>query len=170
MIDFGSSLSVRSTLFLFLLLLVPKVEALYAQTPNEQIYQQLLQEFHKSHPGPYKAIEGRYFSDYLPEIRIDSNQAETLRFEGYTLQYNPLGEKSYLRSIEIPVSLQGTSLKQEVLSYRDTLSAKQIRKVIKQSREPFKGEDPTSFSRWIKPTGLISMSILGIMGLFFIRS
>lgn len=169
MIDFGSSLCVRSTL-LFLFLFLIKAGTLFAQTTNDHIYRQLLQEFHTDHPGPYKALEGRFFRDYLPNIVVDTNQMEVLRFEGYTITYNPLGKKSYLRSVEVPVSIQGTTLNQEILTYQDTLTAKEVRKIVKQSPEPFKGEDPTLYSRWIKPASLIGVSVLGIVGLFFIRS
>lgn len=170
MTDLGSPLFLRSILFFILLLLLPKAHTLSAQQTNEQIYQQLLHTFHADNPGPYKALGGRYFSDYLPEIAIDTHQVKSLRFEGYSIQYNPLGKKSYLRSIEIPVSIQGTTLKQEVLTYQDTLDAKGVRRVVKQSLEPFKGEDPTFYSKWIKPASLIGISVLGIVGLFFIRS
>jgi len=137
---------------------------------NAQIYQQLILDFHTRHPGPYKAIEGRFFRDYLPNITVDSSLEESLRFEGFSIQYNLLSKKTYLRSIEIPVSLQGSSLQQEILAYQDTLDAKQVRYVIKHSPEPFKGEDPTPYSRWAQPALLIGASILAIVGLFFIRS
>ncbi len=167
-------LSLRFSQIVAFLLLIPLIlltgRKASAQHTNEQIYRQLLQQFHTEHPATYKTIKGRYFSDYLPDIAIDSNRTEILNLEGFSIQYNPLGKKSYLRSIEIPVSVQGKMLKQEVLTHQDTLNARQLRSVIKKSAEPFKGEDPTQYSRWIQPAALVGGSILAIIGLFFIRS
>lgn len=160
----------RSFLLFISFVFLTKANNIYAQTSNEHIYQKLLLDFHAKHPSPFKAIEGRFFRDYLPDIEVDSTQEETLRFEGFSIRYNPLGKKSYLRNVEIPLSLQSKVLRQEVLSYQDTLTAKQVREVIKNSPEPFKGEDPTNYTRWLKPSGLVGGSILAIVGLFFIRS
>ncbi|MEM6800609.1 MAG: hypothetical protein AAF696_04345 [Bacteroidota bacterium] len=140
---------------------------LHGQEDNASLYRQLLSEYFEKNPGPYRSITGRFFKDYLPKINIDSTQSTQIQIQGYSILYNPLPNKEYLRSIEIPLYVNG---EEEKLSYQDTLSAKVLRKIIKASPEPFKGEDPTFFSRWIQPAALIGVSVLGIIALFFVRS
>lgn len=140
---------------------------LRAQEDNAFLYRQLFTEYFEKNPGPYRSLSGRFFKDYLPAIEIDSSKSRQIQIQGYSIQYNPLGNKAYLRSIEIPVYVNG---EEEKLRYQDTLSTKLLRKVIKRSPEPFKGEDPTHFSRWIQPAALIGASVLGIIALFFVRS
>ena len=138
-----------------------------AQQNNAEIYRDLLKEIEFLHPQSFKTIEGRYFKDYLPELMVDSTQEDVLQINGFSILYNPLGKGRYLRDIQIPINIAG---KDENLAYQDTLSGKNLRKLIRKSPEVFKGEDPTTFSRWIKPAAMISASVLGIIGLFFIRS
>ncbi|MEO1215884.1 MAG: hypothetical protein AAFY45_20275 [Bacteroidota bacterium] len=139
----------------------------HAQKNNAEIYRDLLKEIELLHPQSFKSIEGRYFKDYLPELMVDSSEQDVLQINGFSIVYNPLGKGSYLRDIQIPINIAG---KDENLVYQDTLSGNTLRKVIKKSPEVFKGEDPTTFSRWLKPAAMISASVLGIIGLFFIRS
>ena len=152
-------------LFSFILFNLPL--SLAAQEDNASLYRQLLTTYFEKNPGPYRSISGRFFKDYLPPLSIDSTQSKQIQIQGYTIQYNPLGKKAYLRSIDIPIYING---EEEKLSYQDTLSSQVLRKIIKRSPEPFKGEDPTSFSRWIQPAALIGASVLGIVALFFVRS
>lgn len=98
---------------------------------------------------------------------VDSTEQDVLQINGFSILYNPLGKGSYLRDIQIPINISG---QERNLVYQDTLSGKTLRKIIRKSPEVFKGEDPTTFSRWIKPAAMISGSVLGIIGLFFIRS
>ncbi len=138
-----------------------------AQQHNGEIYRTLLQEIESLHPQSFKSIEGRYFKDYLPKLMVDSTEQDVLQINGFSILYNPLGKGSYLRDIQIPINISG---QERNLVYQDTLSGKTLRKIIRKSPEVFRGEDPTTFSRWIKPAAMISGSVLGIIGLFFIRS
>ena len=163
-----SNCAYRFTILLFLVLNL----SIHAQSipHNGEIYQNLISQYLSTHDVIYKSVGGRPIEKYLPSISLDSSSTAILQIGRPDLQYKKTDNKQYERYISLNLIHQEGSMQSEVVEYRDTLSGKDLRQVIRTSPALLKGDDPTTLSRWVKPITLISGSIAVVVALFYIRS
>ncbi len=142
-----------------------------AQVSNDQVYEELKQDFFDAYPGPYRHVQGPG-ENLLPDSAyIDSSSSIQLSFLGLEVAYQEL-ESSIARTLTLPAQLEHANggLQSQELSYRDTLSFQEFRRVYRQSSLGVKGADPRKRQKWLNPTLWIGLPIVGVIALFTLRS
>lgn len=143
-----------------------------AQPHNGEIYEQLVDQYFQQDSLPFHRISGTIITEWMPEYQVNPSALYELNFSSPLISYSALGQKKYRRSISFSIqrmdSLQNPAPVR--LSFADTLNLITIKNVYRNSPKQLKGEDPRPGAKWLKPMTLISLSIGGIISLFFIRS
>ncbi|MEM9986183.1 MAG: hypothetical protein AAF804_13915 [Bacteroidota bacterium] len=142
-----------------------------AQVSNDLLYEQLKKDFFASHPGPYQGVQGPS-QNLLPDSTyIDTSSSTTLVFLGLEIAYQEL-KLGIARTLTLPAQLEHAdgSLQSEEISYRDTLSTQEFRRMYRQSSLSLKGEDPRRRQAWLNPVLWIGLPIVGVIALFTLRS
>jgi hypothetical protein len=140
-----------------------------AQPGNAEIYQQLLSEYLSGAPA-FRAISGAKLVDHFPAVALDSTSAYSLQVLPPRLDYEVLDDKRIKRSLSIPLTERDSVLRPVKLSFEDTLERRDFHRIYRQSPDVLRGDDPTLRAKWIRPIGLIGLSVITFVGLFYVRS
>ena len=139
------------------------------QPGNAEIYQQLLSEYLAEAPA-FKAISGAKLADHFPAVALDSTSHRSLQVLPPQLGYEVLDDKRIKRIMSIALTERDSILRPVQLSFEDTLEMQDFRRIHRQSPDALRGDDPTLRARWIRPIGLIGLSVITFVGLFYVRS
>jgi hypothetical protein len=140
-----------------------------AQVPNDSLARQLMHSYLLTHPGPYQRVDG-LLADWLSDsVRLDSQAQVSLAFMTPTASYQALPDQRYLRQIELPFTIEDSLLRSGTLPFTDTLSARQLRRVLRLTPVAYQGEDPRRWGRWGRSVTLVGGSLLLTVLLFTLR-
>jgi hypothetical protein len=142
----------------------------WPQSPNDSLYQQLIDQYFTQNPGPYLAVDGLNAPWRPDSLDLDSAVQLRLSILSAEITYQPLPERRYLRQLLIPLQREDSLLRHESLTFSDTLSRRELRWVLRHSSLALRGEDPRRFSRWGRPALLLGGTALGTVLLFIARS
>ena len=95
---------------------------------------------------------------------------DTLEINPPTVSFEKLDSKKILRKLEVEMTVDQKSGQMKMLSYQDTLSRKDLRKVRSTKHPALKGEHPGLFKRYILPAAALAGGVASIASLFYIRS
>lgn len=139
-----------------------------AQTNNGELYRQLwINHLDTAH---YQRISGQVLDMYFPDYEPDTNSQKRLVVLNPQVQYELLADKRIKRSLEVPYNVRDSVSQSLRLLAQDTLSQEAFKRIHRQSRDVLRGESPTIAARWIRPVALLTLSVAGILSLFYIRS
>jgi len=156
--------------FAILLLLLNPFEGIFAQMDNEQAYKKLLNDFVQVHDSPIQSWEGAWPDSWRPTFKKDSLADQKITFGEVDITYKRLEKDRFKREIAIPLSIQDTAFRSEILTFSDTLSLDQIRAIRKKSSPPFKGDAPGRLATTFRPIIFVIASIAALVSLFYLRS
>lgn len=159
---------IRYCLFFFLLY---PVSCIFSQISNETAYQQLLTNFFEKELGPINSFEGTFAGDWVPKIIFDNNKSSTKVIMGeLEITYKRIEGQQFKREVIIPINIQDSTFRSEMLTYSDSLSIDQIRQIRKASKAPFKGDAPGRMATLVRPVTFVLGSIAALISLFYLRS
>ncbi|MEM8901540.1 MAG: hypothetical protein AAGC85_25750 [Bacteroidota bacterium] len=141
-----------------------------AQKHNGEIYSEMLSTFFKDSVSRVLEVKGEMIDTYFPEVELDSTSSLKVRLRETQIEYQKLSGDQISRKVSIPLMLQDSSLRSRSLSFQDTLSYAQFKRVYKNSPMKLKGDSPKTGAVWIKPIAIIGGTLGAILGLFLIRS
>ena len=144
---------------------------LFAQISNEAAYRQLLSQFFEKEVGPINSFEGTFVGDWVPKVIFDPSKSSTKVIMGeLEINYERIEAQQFKREVIIPMNIQDSTFRSEMLTYTDSLSIEQIREIRKASTAPFKGDAPGRLATLVRPITFVIGSIAGLISLFYIRS
>lgn len=143
--------------------------SLSAQLSNAEVYRTLWQN-HLTEQTHYSKISGQILTDLFPKYQSDSTSAFKLQVLKPEVNYAQLADKRIMRTIEIPYNVKDSLIESFRLRYVDTLQRESFNQIHRESRESLRGESPTFVARWLRPVGILSLSVGGILSLFYVRS
>ncbi|MFK7925231.1 MAG: hypothetical protein AB8H47_24970 [Bacteroidia bacterium] len=143
--------------------------SLSAQLSNAEVYRSLWKK-HLTEQTHYSKISGQILTDLLPAYEPDTASSLRLQILNPQVNYTQLPDKSIIRSIEIPYNVKDSLIESFRLRYVDTLQRENFKQIHRESREALRGESPTFAARWLRPVGILSLSVGGILALFYVRS
>jgi hypothetical protein len=141
-----------------------------AQPHNGEVFRQLMEQHFQENPQPFGEIQGEYPARYFPAVQPDTASKAVLIIAPLDVQYESLPDRMFARALSLNLQRKEAGTQSFSYSYVDTLSSVNLRQVIKKSPAPLRGDDPRVVARWVRPIGLISLSVAGLVMLFFIRS
>lgn len=142
----------------------------FSQPHNGQLYQQLIQTYIEGIDTTIQAINGVLDPAYLPEVSYDTLTGVVIELGEPEVLYEKLAPKRFKRSLTVSTRYRAKQPISDLRTLSDTLSMEQIKNIYRESPKALRGDKPTVSSKWIRPALLISLSIVGIVSLFFIRS
>lgn len=140
----------------------------FAQTSNGELYRQLWSNHLDT--AHYQRISGQVLETYFPNYEPDTNSQKRLVVLNPQVQYELLADKRIRRSLEVPYNVRDSVSQSLRLFVEDTLSQEDFKHIHRQSRDVLRGESPTIAARWVRPVALLTLSVTGILALFYIRS
>lgn len=142
--------------------------SLYGQVANHEHKTQLESAFTTQY-APYIQALNRYklFPDSLSFL--DSLTKAGLAQADFEVKYNKT-KIGYVRklSLSVPVSVPKDTV--FTLHHTDSLTTAQLKTVRHNSTPETKGENPRFFATVLVPVAIISVSVAGILGLFYFRT
>jgi hypothetical protein len=157
--------------YCFLLFLLFPPTYLFSQISNEAAYRQLLSQFFEKDLGTINSFEGTFVGDWVPKIVFDPSKSSTKVIMGeLEIVYERIEDQQFKREVIIPMNIQDSTFRSEMLTYTDSLSITQIREIRKGSASPFKGDAPGRMATLVRPVTFVIGSIAGLISLFYIRS
>jgi hypothetical protein len=156
--------------FLLFFLLLSHCGPLFSQMDNELAYQSLLRDFIQKNPAPVLTWEGEWPDSWRPTFQQDSLATQKITTGELIISYHRLKKATFRREIELPLSIQDSVFRSEILSFSDTLSLDQIREIRKKSPSAFKGDAPGRLATIVRPIIFVTASVAAVVSLFYIRS
>lgn len=146
------------------------ISFLHAQKGNEEIALELVAQKANITPD-LGEIQSFFALPGIQSIRLADSGKTTMSLSPPTITYSRRQDRQFDRKIDLPATLSsGEQAVREVLSYGDIVSYRQMRKLIRKSDKPFRGEDPTFQAKWIFPTAAIIGGTGITFALFYLRS
>lgn len=158
---------IRSAIFM---LLLSPCAGLFSQVDNEQAYQKLLNNFVQNHTKPIQSWEGEWPNSWRPTFKQDSLATQKIILGELDMSYKRVAKNQFKREIAIPLNVQDTVFRSEILTFSDTLSLTEIRIIRKKSPRPFKGDAPGRLATTLRPIIFVTASVAALLSLFYIRS
>ena len=143
---------------------------LLAQPHNGELFRQLMEQHFQESTAPFGKIGGEYPARYFPYVRPDTSSKAVLQIAPLSVEYERLPDGRFVRALGLNLLLREEKTQSFSYSYADTLSSVNLRRLIKQSPAPLRGDSPTTGAHWVRPIALIGLSVTGLVMLFFIRS
>ncbi len=143
---------------------------LQAQPHNGEVYRQLMDQYFQENALPFGSIEGSYPERYFSQVSPDSSADAVLQIAPAIVRYKQLADSLHVRTVDITVVRKDSTSETFTYRYADTLSNVNLRRVIRKSPDDLRGDNPLPGAKWIRPIALISLSITGLISLFFLRS
>lgn len=143
--------------------------SLRAQLSNAEVYRTLWQN-HLAEQTHYGKISGQILKSFFPDYQADTTSSLGLQVFEPQVNYSQLPDKRIMRSIEVPYNVKDSVIESYRLRYVDTLQLESFKQIHRQSEGVLKGESPTFVAKWLRPLGILSLSVGGIIALFYVRS
>lgn len=143
---------------------------LHAQSHNGEIFRQLMEQHFQENSQTFGEIQGEYPARYFPAVAVDTASEAVLIIAPLDIEYELLPGQLFVRSLSLNLRHKSAVTQSFSYSYVDTLSSVNLRQVIKKSPGSLRGDNPRIGARWVRPIALISLSVVGLVMLFFIRS
>lgn len=153
-----------------MLLLWGPFPVLFSQEDNQAAYQKLIIEFAEQLQAPIQSWEGSWPDDWRPDFRQDSAAQMTIMQGETEVSYERISKDTFQREIVVPLSIQDSTFRSEMLVFSDTLSLRTIREIRKRSAAPFRGDAPGRLATILRPVLFITVSVAALISLFYIRS
>lgn len=146
------------------------ISFLHAQKSNEAIALELVTQKVATTPD-IGEIHSFFTLPGVNSINLADSGKTSMSLSPPIITYFKRQDRQFDRKIELPAALSsGEQAVREVLSYRDIISYRQMRKLIRNSDKLFRGEDPTFRAKWLIPTAAIIGGTGITFALFYLRS
>lgn len=146
------------------------ISFLHAQQSNEEIALELIVQKVNATPD-IGEIQSFFALPGIQSIRLADSGRTTMSLSPPKITYSRRQDRQFDRKIALPATISSEDqAEREVLSYADIISYRQMRRLIRKSDKPFRGEDPTFQAKWIFPTAAIIGGTGITFALFYLRS
>lgn len=150
----------------FFLGLTLAMNGLLAQLPNDSLYRQLITDILTENQGPFQQIEGIPQSNFTVDSLLDSTSKSRLTILSAEVTYRKWHKDSFVRQVAVPYQIDSDQLASFSLSVQDTLSRRQLRRVMRHSSLPLRGQDPRKWVRIVRPITWIGAPLVLSLILF----
>lgn len=146
------------------------ISFLYAQKSNEAIVLDLVAQKITDNPD-IAQIQSFFTIPGMNAISLADSGKTSLSLSPPTITYVRREDKRFDRKIELPATITSAEeASRETLTYADTITYRQMRRLIRNSDKLFRGEDPTFRGKWLFPTAAIIGGTGITFALFYLRS
>lgn len=168
----GINILVYKVLIIKCLAFFPFFAPVFAQRSNHACIQSLLKDELMSPDKSFRKVESYLELQDLAWINFDSTSSQDLLIENPLVEFGRLSGDSLIRTIEVNVDylVQDSVVRAVGKVYKDTISVKDFRKVLKGALPEERGTDPRSFARYWFPAIAVFTGVAGIIALFYVRS
>lgn len=146
------------------------ISFLHAQQSNEQIALELVAQKVNTSPD-IGEIQSFFALPGIQSIRLADSGKTTMSLSPPLITYIKRQDRQFDRKVELSTTISSEEQAvREVLKYEDIISYRQMRRLIRKSDKPFRGEDPTLRAKWLFPTAAIIGGTGITFALFYLRS
>lgn len=154
----------------FLMIGCMGLSLLYAQPGNDEIALNLLRNAVESEPG-IGEIQSFFSLPGAENISMSDSGNAVISLSPPVISYLKRHDNLFDRKVEMAATIaNGAHATREILTYQDSITYRQMRRLIRTSAKPFRGEDPTFRAKWIFPAAAILGGTGITFALFYLRS
>ena len=143
---------------------------LWGQINNQTAFRQLIEAFFQQNTQPIQQLSGEWPDNWRPQLQLDSSASRKITVGAYEIYYKRLSKSSFERNLIVPIQIQDSAFQSRMLTYTDSLSREQIRKIRRESPPALKGDAPGTWANTVRPLALTVGSIAAVVSLFYLRS
>lgn len=143
---------------------------LHAQPGNDEIALNLLLSTLDARPD-IGEINAFFNLPGTEHISLPDSGAAVMSLSPPVITYQRRADKLFDRKVEMSATIaSGDQATREVMTYQDSITYRQMRKLIRKSDKQFRGEDPTFRGKWLIPMVVIVGGTGIPFALFYLRS